>query len=52
MALRARELRARELRQAKSASRFDERAVAAEGQALTVREALLLGASAKPEAVD
>lgn len=45
-------LRARELRQAKSASRFDERAVAAETQARTVREALLLGASAKPETAD
>ena len=43
-------VRARELRQSKSASRYDERAQAAEGQARTVRDALLLGAAAKPEA--
>ena len=43
-------VRARELHQSKSASRYDECAEAAEGQARTVREALLLGAAAKQEA--
>ena len=40
-------IRARELRQVRSATRFDERADAAEGQARTVRDALRLGVSPK-----
>jgi two-component system chemotaxis response regulator CheB len=42
-------VRARELRQVKSAVRYDDRAESAEGQARTVREALRLGAPPRAE---